>query len=59
MATQFPIVMEREASGVFSAYVVGLPVYAQGTTEARTDRAIRRLLVAYFKAHPDCKGFSY
>jgi hypothetical protein len=30
MAAHFPIVFEREDSGVFSAYVAGLPVYAQG-----------------------------
>jgi hypothetical protein len=30
MATQFPIVFEREASGVVSAYAAGLPVYAPG-----------------------------
>jgi len=31
-ATHFPIVFEREDSGVISAYVAGLPVYAQGAT---------------------------
>ena len=28
MAMHFPIVLEREESGVFSAYIPGLPVYA-------------------------------
>ena len=32
MPTHYPIVFEREDSGVFSAYVAGLPVYAQGPT---------------------------
>jgi len=52
-ATQFPIVLEPEASGVISAYVPGLPVYAQGATKARAVSAIRRTLAAYLTAHPD------
>jgi hypothetical protein len=53
MATQFPIVFEREASGVVSAYVAGLPVYAQGGTRAQAERAIRQTLTAYLQAHPN------
>ena len=53
MATRFPVIVEREDSGVFSAYVVGLPVYAQGATELRAARAIRQTLMAYLEAHPD------
>jgi predicted RNase H-like HicB family nuclease len=53
MATQFPIVFEREDSGVVSAYVAGLPVYAQGGTQAQAERAIRQTLTAYLEAHPD------
>ena len=56
MATQFPIVIEREASGVYSAYVVGLPVYAQGATAVRAVRAIQRTLTAYLEAHPDTRA---
>ena len=52
MATHFPIVLEREDSGVFSAYVAGLPVYAQGATALQAERAIRRTLTAYLEAHP-------
>jgi len=52
MATHFPIVVEREDSGVFSAYVAGLPVYAQGATAMRAERAIQRTLTAYLEAHP-------
>jgi predicted RNase H-like HicB family nuclease len=52
MATHFPIVIEREDSGVFSAYVAGLPVYAQGPTAMQAERAIRRTLTAYLDAHP-------
>ena len=44
---------EREDSGVISAYVAGLPMYAQGGTQARAERAIRRTLTAYLEAHPD------
>jgi predicted RNase H-like HicB family nuclease len=50
--THFPIVVEREASGVFSAYVAGLPVYAQGATLMQAERAIRRTLTAYLETHP-------
>jgi hypothetical protein len=51
--TQFPIVFEPEASGVISAYVPGVPVYAQGATQKQAERAIRRTLVAYMEEHPD------
>jgi hypothetical protein len=46
-------VFEPEPSGVISAYVVGLPVYAQGGTPAQAERSIRRTLAAYLEAHPD------
>jgi predicted RNase H-like HicB family nuclease len=52
MASLFPIVFEREASGVFSAYVAGLPVYAQGATAKQAERAIQETLTAYLDAHP-------
>jgi len=53
---RFPIVMEPEASGTISAYVVGLPVYAQGPTPAKAEQAIRRTLAAYLEAHPDTES---
>jgi hypothetical protein len=53
MAAQFPIVFEREAHGVISAYVAGLPVYAQARTQAQAERAIRHTLTAYLEAHPN------
>ena len=53
MATHFPIVFEPEDSGVISAYVAGLPVYAQGATRMQAARAVRRTLAAYLEAHPD------
>ena len=52
MATHYPIVFEREDSGVYSAYVAGLPVYAQGATRAKAASAIVRTLSAYLEAHP-------
>lgn len=55
MATHFPIVLEPESSGVISAYVAGLPVYAQGATTAAAERAIRDTLAAYLEAHPDAR----
>lgn len=48
----FPIVFEREDSGAVSAYVAGLPVYAQGATSKQAERAIQRTLSAYLEAHP-------
>jgi len=53
MAAHFPIVFDREDSGVYSAYVAGLPVYAQGATAKQAERAIQRTLTAYLDAHPD------
>jgi predicted RNase H-like HicB family nuclease len=52
MATHHPIVFEREDSGVYSAYVAGLPVYAQGSTRTKAASAIVRTLSAYLEAHP-------
>lgn len=52
MMAQFPIVFEMEQSGVISAYVAGLPVYAQGATARLAERAIQRTLAAYLAAHP-------
>jgi hypothetical protein len=42
MATHYPIVFEREDSGVVSAYVAGLPVYAQGPTRSERKAASSR-----------------
>ena len=53
MATHFPIVFEREDSGAVSAYVAGLPVYAQGSTRSKAASAIVRTLRAYLEAHPE------
>src|SRR5205823_11353612 len=47
------VVFEREESGVVSADVAGLPVYAQGRTRRDTERAIERTLTGYLEAHPD------
>lgn len=51
--TLYPIVFEREATGAMSAYVVGLPVYAQARTKAQAARAIRSTLRAYLAANPE------
>lgn len=53
MARHYPIVFEREDSGAVSAYVAGLPVYAQGPTRGRAAAAIVRTLRAYLDAHPE------
>lgn len=56
MGAQFPIVFESESSGVISAYVAGLPVYAQGATQAKAERAIQQTLAAYLRAHPNAES---
>ena len=53
MAAHFPIVFEHEKSGAVSAYVAGLPVYAQAATASDAERAIRDTLAAYLEVHPD------
>jgi hypothetical protein len=55
VAAHFPIVLEREESGAVSAYVPGLPVYAQGATKTGAVSAIRRTLAAYLEAHPETR----
>ena len=52
MTTYYPIVIETETSGAFSAYVPGLPVYAAADTRARAEQAIRTTLAAYLVSHP-------
>jgi hypothetical protein len=52
MNRYFPIVFEPEANGAISAYVVGVPVYAQTMTLRATARAIRATLRAYLEANP-------
>ena len=58
MTTRFPVVFEREDSGVFSAYVAGLPVYAQGATLKAAERAIRKTFQAYLAEHPDTESMT-
>jgi hypothetical protein len=55
MAARFPIVIEHEAPGLVSAYVAGLPVYAQGATIRGAERALQRTLAAYLAAHPETR----
>lgn len=56
MPTHFPVVLEREESGTFSAYVAGLPVYAQAATARGAERAIQAVLGAYLEAHPGAQS---
>jgi hypothetical protein len=53
MTAHYPIVFELEDSGVYSAYVAGLPIYAQGATRSQAARAVVRTLKAYLEAHPE------
>jgi predicted RNase H-like HicB family nuclease len=51
MTQHYPVVVEREANGTFSAWVAGLPgVYAAADTVAVAKRAIRSALSAHIKA---------
>ena len=50
-AEYFPVVIERESNGTFSAWVAGLPgVYAAADTAAVAKRAIRSALAAHLDA---------
>lgn len=51
MTSHYPIVFETEADGSISAYVAGLPIYAQADTEAQVERDIKAMLASYFIAN--------
>jgi hypothetical protein len=50
-ATLYPIVFETEDDGAVSAYVPGLPIYAQADTEAQAARDIASMLGHYIQEH--------
>ena len=51
MTTYFPVVIEEESNGTFSAWVVGLPgVYAAADTHAKAKSAIRNAAIAHLQA---------
>ena len=51
MTEYFPVVIEREDNGSYSAWVAGLPgVYAAADTAAVAKRGIRRALAAHLAA---------
>ena len=51
MPQYFPVVVEQEANGTFSAWVVGLPgVYAAADSSAAARRGIRGALAAHLDA---------
>ena len=51
MTRYFPVVIEQEANGSFSAWIAGLPgVYAAADDRATAKRAIRGALEAHLKA---------
>ena len=53
MTSHYPVVFEREDNGAISAYVAGLPVYAQAASQKSAERAILEVLTAYLQAHPE------
>ncbi|MEO7133319.1 MAG: hypothetical protein ABI024_03780 [Vicinamibacterales bacterium] len=51
MTQYFPIIVEQESNGTFSAWVAGLPgVYAAAETAAAAKRGIRGALAAHLDA---------
>ena len=51
MTEHYPVVVEQEENGTFSAWVAGLPgVYAAADTAAVAKRAIRTALAAHLEA---------
>jgi predicted RNase H-like HicB family nuclease len=51
MAEYFPVVVEREDNGTFSAFIAGLPgVYAAADTAAVAKRSIRIALADHLRA---------
>ena len=51
MTQHYPVVVERESNGTFSAWVAGLPgVYAAADTAAVAKRAIRSAFAAHIEA---------
>jgi len=56
MTVHYPIVFETEESGVVSAYVPGLPVYAAAESHSKAERAIRAVLTAYLETHPGSRS---
>jgi predicted RNase H-like HicB family nuclease len=51
MTQYFPIIVEQESNGAFSAWVAGLPgVYAAADTAAAAKQAIRGALAAHLEA---------
>ena len=48
MTMHYPVIVERESNGTFSAWVAGLPgVYAAADTAPAAKRAIRSALIAH------------
>ena len=51
MTNYFPVVIEEESNGTFSAWVAGLPgVYAAADTRAKAKWAIRDAAIAHLQA---------
>ena len=54
MTQHYPVVVERESNGTFSAWIAGLPgVYAAADTAAVAKRAIRSALAVHLQALSD------
>ena len=50
MTMHYPVIVERESNGTFSAWVAGLPgVHAAADTAAAANRAIRSAVIAHIE----------
>jgi hypothetical protein len=49
----FPMVIEPEASGVISGWIVGLRLFAQGATRADVQRRLQAMLRQFVIEYPD------
>jgi predicted RNase H-like HicB family nuclease len=51
MTHHYPVIFEAEANGAVSAYVAGLPIYAQADTEAEAAARITDMMALWFQEH--------
>jgi predicted RNase H-like HicB family nuclease len=59
MTSHYPVVLEHEANGTVSAYVVGMPgVFAAANSEGEAARGIRAVLVTHLAAIATLPGAS-
>ena len=55
---RFPIIIDREESGAYSAYAPGLPLFAAADSLKEVSAAMRDMIAIYFEEHPDATSTS-